>query len=89
MTIARDFLDGRISEQQAIDLTRKYTLVSEARAKQSVSFTKHYRTYVINYGLGEDMVAADVERNASQPERWRRFAQIISEPTLPTDLKGR
>jgi hypothetical protein len=87
MTIAREFLDGRISDQQAVDLTRKYTLVSEARAKQSVSFTKHYRTYVINYGLGEDMVAADVERNKSQPARWRRFEQIISEPTLPADLR--
>jgi hypothetical protein len=87
MTIAREFLDGRISEQQAVDLTRKYTLVSEARAKQSVSFTKHYRTYVINYGIGEDMVAHDVERNKSQPARWRRFEQIISEPTLPADLR--
>ena len=89
MTIAQQFLDGRISEAQAIELTRKYTLVSEARAKQSVSFTKHYRTYVINYGLGEDMVARDVERFRSPAARWRRFEQLISEPTLPSDLKAR
>jgi hypothetical protein len=89
MTIAREFLDGRINEAQAVDLTRHYTLVSEARAKQSVSFTKQYRTYVINYGLGEDMVARDVERFRSLPARWREFEKLISEPTLPSDLKGR
>jgi hypothetical protein len=88
MTIAQQFLDGRISEAQAVDLTRKYTLVSEARAKQSVSFTKNYRTYVINYGLGEDMVARDVERFRSPAARWREFEKLISEPTLPADLKG-
>jgi hypothetical protein len=53
-----------------------------------VSFTKNYRTYVINYGLGEDMVASDVERFRSSAARWREFEKLISEPTLPADLKG-
>lgn len=89
MTIASDFLDGRISEQQALELQRKYGLVSEARAKQSISFTKQYRSYVINYGLGEQMVREDVESRRAAAARWKRFEQIISEPTLPGDLKGR
>jgi hypothetical protein len=89
MTIAREFLDGRISEAQAIELARKYQLTSEARAKQSIAFTKQYRTYVINYGLGEDMVAKDVERFRSPGARWRRFEHLISEPTLPSDLRAR
>jgi len=87
MTIARDYLNGRISEAEAVALTQKYGLMSEARAKQSVSFTKQYRTYVINYGLGQDMVRADVESRKGEPARWKRFEQIISEPTLPSDLK--
>jgi hypothetical protein len=89
MTIARDLLDGRISEAKAIELKRKYGLTSEARAKQAIAFAKQYRTYVINYGLGEEMVAKDVERFRSPSARWRRFEQLISEPTLPSDLRTR
>jgi hypothetical protein len=89
MTIAQELIDGQIDEREAVELTRKYSLVSEARAKQSIAFTKHYRTYVINYGLGENMVERDVERFHSTAERWRRFEQLISGPTLPSDLKTR
>jgi hypothetical protein len=88
MTIAREFLDGRISEAQAVELTRHYQLTSEARAKQSIAFTKQYRTYVLNYGLGEQMVREDVESRRGTAARWRRFEQIISEPTLPANLKA-
>jgi hypothetical protein len=88
MTIAREYIDGRISEAEAVRLSQKYLLVSEQRAKQSVAFTKQYRSYVINYGLGRDMVAADVE-SVPAAQRWARFAQLISEPTLPSDLKTR
>ena len=87
MTIAAEFVDGRISEAQAVALAQKYQLVSEARAKQSVAFTKQYRSYVINYGLGQDMVRADVERLPPGAARWKRFEQIISEPTLPSNLQ--
>jgi hypothetical protein len=89
-TIAREFLEGRITEPQAVALTQKYQLVSEARARQSIAFTKQYRSYVINYGLGRDMVAADVESAGSdQAARWRRMEAILSEPTLPSDLRSR
>jgi len=87
MTIARELLDGRIGEAEAVALTQKYQLVSEARARQSVAFTKEYRSYVINYGLGEDMVRADIESYPAALPRWKRFEQIISEPTLPQDLR--
>ena len=89
LTIAREFIDGRITEQQAVELERKYRLMSEARAKQSVAFTKQYRTYVLNYGLGEQMVREDVESRRTPAERWKRFEAIISEPTLPADLRAR
>lgn len=89
MTIAREFLNGRITEQEAVQLQRNYGLMSEPRAKKAVDFAKQYRSYVINYGLGEDMVAQDVGRFRAPAARWRRFEQIISEPTLPSDLKAR
>jgi hypothetical protein len=89
-TIARDYLEGRIGREQAIELTRRYQLVSRARAEQSIAFTDHYRTYVINYGLGEEMVARFVEGTGIHPDdmatRWATMERILSEPTLPSDL---
>ena len=87
-TIARDFLEGRLDEAEAARLSRKYLLVSPERAKQLTDFTKQYRTYVINYGLGQDMVRAYVEAAGAGPKaRWARMEKILSEPTLPSDLK--
>ena len=86
-TIARDYLEGRITRAQAVELTRRYQLVSRQRAEQSIDFTDHYRAYVINYGLGRDMVGTYVEAAGPDPAaRWARMHRILSEPTLPGDL---
>ncbi|MEE9433238.1 MAG: hypothetical protein V3V15_03260 [Sphingorhabdus sp.] len=86
-TIAQKYLDGEMTKEQAIAATQKYQLVSAKRAQQSISFTDQYRSYVINYGLGQDMVRAHIERgNVSAKEKWRRMEDILSEPTLPSDL---
>ena len=90
LTIAQQYLDGQIDRPTAVALTQKYLLVSPARAEQSVSFTEQYRSYVINYGLGEAMVRGYIERGKpTREEMWRRMAKIISEPTLPKDLLTR
>lgn len=87
LTIAQQYLDGVIDRPTAVAFTQKYLLVSQKRAEQSVSFTDQYRSYVINYGLGEAMVRAHVERGRpSRDEMWRRMAKLVSEPTLPSDL---
>jgi hypothetical protein len=86
-TIAKDYLEGRINRKQAVELTRKYQLVSRQRAEQSIDFAEQYRSYVINYGLGQDMARAYVEAAGPDPQaRWAAFERIISEPTLPSDL---
>ena len=88
-TISRDYLEGRIDKPEAIRLTQKYQLQSKERATKSIAFTDQYRSYVINYGLGQEMVRADVEAAGANPQaRWKRMEQLLSEPTLPSDLKG-
>ncbi len=88
LTIAKLYLDGEIDRQKALALTEKYLLVSPARAEQSVGFTDHYRSYVINYGWGKELVKGYVERGSpDKNERWRRMEKILSEPVLPTDLQ--
>lgn len=86
-TIAAEYLAGRIDRETAIALTQKYGLVSRKRAEQTVSFAEQYRSYVINYGLGQQMVRDYVERaGPGQPERWARMRALLSEPTTPADL---
>lgn len=86
-TIAADYLDGRITRAKAVELTRKYQLVSPARAEKSIAFVDQYRSYVINYGLGLDYVRTYVESFGEAPERrWAAMASLLSGPTLPGDL---
>ena len=87
-TIARDYLEGKIDRAEAVRLSQKYQLLSKERAEKGIDFTDQYRSYVINYGLGQDMVRAYVEAAGSDPRtRWARMEKILSEPTLPSDLK--
>jgi hypothetical protein len=88
LTIAKMYLDGEVTRAQALELTQKYLLLSPARAEQSVAFTDHYRSYVINYGWGKDLVRGYIERgNPDTKTRWARMEKILSEPTLPADLR--
>ena len=86
-TIAQEYLDGRLTRAAAVEAEQKYELLSLARAEKAIGFTDHYRSYVINYGLGKDMVKARVEAaGLSQKARWQQMASILSQPTIPADL---
>lgn len=83
---ARRYLNGQITAEQAADWLVCYSLSSPERARQRVRFFDTYRSYVINYNLGQDLVKAYVERAATPEERWRRFGELLSTPRLPSDL---
>jgi hypothetical protein len=81
---ARRYLDGSIDAKAAAGWLEKYGLYSRPRAEQRVRFIDQYRSYVINYNLGKDMVAAYVESRG--PDRWGAFEQLMSSPRLPSSL---
>lgn len=84
---ARDYLNGDISREAAIQWLVDYTLTSPDRARQRTDFFDTYRSYVINYNLGKDLVRAYIERDTSDPaERWRRFEKLLSSPMTAADL---
>jgi hypothetical protein len=87
---ARRYLDGKIDRAQAVDWLMRYGLYSKERAEQRVRFIERYRSYVINYNLGQDLVKAYVEKHGGTPdhpeERWRIFTDLISSPRLPSGL---
>lgn len=87
ITITQQYLDGEISRERAVELTEKYQLVSKPRAEQMMDFAEQYRSYVINYGLGQDMVRTWVESQGDDPVwRWKAMERLLSEPVLPDDL---
>jgi hypothetical protein len=85
---ARLYLDGHISAGEAADWLTSYALMSPARARQRVKFFEQYRSYVINYNLGQDLVREHVERRAGgdAKKRWQVFTELLSSPRLPSSL---
>jgi hypothetical protein len=84
---ARDYLNGKIDRDQAIEWLVHYSLNSKERAEQRTKFFDTYRSYVINYNFGKDMVKEYIERGTDDiDERWRRFEHMLSSPMLPADL---
>src|SRR5262245_43089591 len=85
---ARRLVNGEIDEKAAVQWLQKYAVMDPARAEQRVKFIKRYRSYVINYNLGEDMVRRYIEkRSGNDPEkRWSEFARLLSSPRLPSGL---
>ena len=83
-TIADDYLAGRISRDTAIEQLMKYSLADRAKATQRLRFIDTYRSYIINYGLGRDVVQAWVERQG--PDHWRGMETLLSSQILPADI---
>ena len=85
---ARRLINGEIDENAAVQWLQKYAVMDPARAQQRVKFIKRYRSYVINYNLGEDMVRHYIEKcSGTDPEkRWSEFAKLLSSPRLPSGI---
>jgi hypothetical protein len=87
---ARRYLNGEISRQEAEAWLVRYSLMAPERAAQRVRFIDQYRSYVINYNLGQDLVRQYVEKRggtADHPDRrWAEFTALISSPRLPSGL---
>jgi hypothetical protein len=87
---ARRLINGQIDEKAAAHWLQKYTVAEPARAQQRVKFIQRYRSYVINYNLGEDMVRRYIEkRSGTDPEkRWSEFGKLLSSPRLPSGIQN-
>ncbi len=86
---ARRYLDGEIDAEAAADWLTRFAMMDPKRAAQRVKFIDKYRSYVINYNLGLDLVRSYVEAQAGddQARRWQVFEQLLSSPRLPSDLQ--
>ena len=87
----RRYLNGQIGARQAEDWLTRFALMLPERARQRVQFMDKYRSYIINYNLGEDLVKHYVEGKGGTPDqpdrRWEIFGALLSSPRLPSDLQ--
>jgi hypothetical protein len=88
---ARRYLNGEITAEQAAQWLSAYALMSPERARKLVTFFDEYRSYVINYNVGYDLVKEYIEGRggtADQPERrWEEFTALLSSPRIPSGLR--
>jgi hypothetical protein len=88
---ARRYVNGVIDASAAAGWLQTYALMDEKQAQKRADFIKKYRSYVINYNLGEDMVRSYIEKRGGteqQPEkRWHEFEQLLASPRLPGDIR--
>jgi hypothetical protein len=91
--IAREYLDGKLGKEEALHSLVETRLISAAHADQQLRFFERYRSYLINYSLGRDLVRGWVERRggiaAAPARRWEVFRDFLSRPLLPADLAER
>jgi hypothetical protein len=87
--VARRYLDGELDAAGAKAAMGRYWLQTPDQAAKTLRFIETYRSYVINYNLGRDLVAAWVEREGddSTVARWRAFGALLASPRLPRDLE--
>jgi hypothetical protein len=87
---ARRYLNGEIERDEAARWLTTYALMSMDRAQQRVRFFDQYRSYVINYNLGKDLVQGYIESRGGTDDRpqkrWEEFKSLISSPRLPSGL---
>ena len=72
-------------------LARKVRDVYPAARRAARQFIDQYRSYVINYNLGKDMVRAHIEGRADpgNAKRWEEFAALFRHRACRQDLTRR
>ncbi len=87
---ARNYLNGKWDKDETVKWLAKYALMTPERAEKRISFINAYRSYVINYNLGQDLVKEFIERNGGTKDnparRWKLFIHLLSTPQTPSGL---
>lgn len=88
---ARAYLDGTMQRWEGMRWLRRYALMPVEEADKRMSFIEKYRSYVINYNLGQDIIKAYIEKHGGTRDnpdlRWVLFGKLLSVPLTPSRLK--
>ena len=88
---ARNYLNKKWTKEQTVNWLIKYKLNTREKALKSISFMEKYRSYVINYNVGQKIVEDYIIKHGGtddNPElRWKLFERILSTPQTPSGLE--
>jgi hypothetical protein len=87
---ARRYLDGKMSRGDASAWLGRYCLVTPTGAESLLSFIDQYRSYVVTYTLGRDLVKGYITRHGGTEQnparRWELFETLLTTPQTPAGL---
>jgi len=87
----RRYLDGVMTRDEAAKWLQRYALLSAERAERYIRFGEQYRSYIVTYSVGEELVRSYIEREAGSskdPERrWELLHDLFAVPHIPSDLE--
>jgi hypothetical protein len=87
---ARRYLDGQLDARSTADWLVRYAMYTPGLAERRVRFINQYRSYVINYNVGLDLVARHVALSSeagSEASRWQAFMELLQTPRVPSALR--
>lgn len=88
--VARGILNKTMTDPEAVQWLQNYALLTQKGATDYLKFIKKYRSYVINYNYGQDLVKNYIEAKggtAQAPQRrWELFGDLLSNEIKASDL---
>ena len=86
--IARAYINMKIDKATTVSLLNKYLQYSPKKAAQRLSFYDKYRSYVINYTLGEEFIRNRMtnELGEGNGDKWALFNEILTTPRTASTL---
>jgi hypothetical protein len=89
---ARRYLDGQMNASQTREWLRRYCLAAPGSDTRLLRFIEQYRSYVISYTVGRQIIRDYIDRHggATDPaQRWKLFHTLLSTPQTPSGLTRR
>jgi len=87
---AKNYLDGFWTKEETVIWLQKYQIRTKERAEKFLSFIETYRSYVVTYNIGNDIISKYIEQNVGSDnnleKRWELFTRLISTPQIPSGL---
>jgi hypothetical protein len=88
---ARNYLDGAWTKEETVKWLQKFQLRTKERAEKYLSFIETYRSYVVTYDVGKEIIKDYIESHSgtenSLAKKWELFTKIISTPQTPSGLQ--
>jgi hypothetical protein len=82
----RGLVNGTMTEAETLVWLKKYCLYNEETALKSIAFIKKYRSYVINYNYGQDVVRKYIESDLKK--QANQVADTLDMPVTANEPKA-